>query len=93
MDITNRKFVVVTADMLVHKNEHMEFTKVTEVTDAELHDINEVVPYVKTNDIRKYLDTIQIGQTNSFIKCLPVGEIVKIKEVKVLAVLGEIKLL
>lgn len=87
IDITNRKFLVVTA---VDVNKR-EVTKVTEVTENRLQEISVVVNQLKKNN--KY---DSLGENVEIImNCLPLSyvKLHTIKEIKVLAVIGEISLL
>jgi len=84
MNSTNRKFVVVTA-VDVNKK---EVTKVTEVSKSRLQEIGVVANQLKKNN--KY---DSLGENAEIImNCLPLSyvKLHTIKEIKVLAVIGEI---
>ena len=86
MDDTNRKFLVVTA---VDVNKR-EVTKVTEVSENRLQEICVIANQLKKNN--KY---DSLGENAEIImNCLPLSyvKLHTIKEIKVLAVIGEIKL-
>jgi len=88
MESKNRKFVVVTATDVNKK----QFTKITEVSEERLAEINSVAVQLKKND-NKY---DSLGENADVImNCLPVSyvKLHTIDEIKILAVIGEIKLL
>jgi len=86
MNSRNRKFVVVTA-VDVNKK---EVTKVTEVSENRLQEIGVIANQLKKNN--KY---DSLGENAEIImNCLPLSyvKLHTIKEINVLAVIGEIKL-
>lgn len=87
MESSNRKFVVITATD-VNKR---DVTKVTEVSEQRLFDIKKVAVQLKENDRYDSLG----ANAESIMNCLPISyvKLHTIKEIKVLAVIGEIKLL
>jgi len=87
MDSRNRKFVVVTA---VDVNKR-EATKITEVSESRLAEIVDVAKHLEKNN--KY-DSLG-ANADKIMNCLPVSyvKLHTIKDIKVLAVIGEIKLL
>jgi len=87
METKNRKFVVITA-IDVNKR---EVTKVTEVSEKRLDDINMVSGQLKKNN--RY---DSLGESvDVILNCLPLSyvKLYTIKEIKVLVVIGELKLL
>lgn len=91
MESRNRKFVVVTA---VDVNKR-EATKITEVTEDWLHEINVIVNHLKQDNKLSSIKEVLDSPLSQFEKCLPVSyvKLHTVKEIKVLAVIGEIKLL
>ena len=89
MNSTNRKFVVVTATD-VNKREAM---KITEVSEMRLAEISTVALHLKEHGNR--YDSLGAGTVDIIINCLPVSyvKLHTIDEIKVLAVIGDIKLL
>jgi hypothetical protein len=91
MNDANRKFVVVTA-VDVNKK---ELTKVTEVNESVLFEITKVAEQLKRNNKIDSIRNLLAETTCIFDMVLPDSyvKLYTIKEIKVLAVIGEIKLL
>ena len=89
MDSRNRKFVVITATD-VNKR---EVTKVTEVSEIRLAEINTVAVHLKKHGNR--YDSLGDGTVDIIMNCLPMSyvKLHTIDEITVLAVIGEISIL
>ncbi len=88
---SNRKFVVVTAED-VNKR---KVTKVSEISNDQLFDFSKVVEYLK-NDNRIDQPMNLLAETMQIFKlCLPTSyvKLHTIEEIRVLAVIGEVKLI
>jgi len=89
MNDTKRKFVVITATD-VNKRKAM---KITEVSEIRLAELSTVALHLKEFDNR--YNSLGAGTVDLIMNCLPVSyvKLHTIDEIKVLAVIGEIKLL
>lgn len=91
MNSRNRKFVVVTA-VDVNKK---EVTKVTEVSEDWLHEINVVSNTLKKDNKVSAILEVLASPLSQFEKCMPESyvKLHTIKEIRILAIIGEINLL
>ena len=91
MDSSNRKFIVVTA-IDVNKR---EVTKVTEVDNTWLLEVDVIINCLRTDNKLSSIKDVLASPFSQFEKCMPTSyvKLHTVKEIKLLAVIGEIKMI